>query len=143
MNPYKYSISLRASHPSKDLAFLSDVFSLERRHGWTVGDDRVTPKGNKLGGSRTESYWSAPLVPADSSSDEVALAGILEQSARQLINLAPQLADFHSTGGTLNYFVGLFGDASYGLVLSAGLMQLLSQAKVELQLDIYPCEQAD
>lgn len=142
MHPYSYIVSLRANHPSGDLSYLSTLFSLERRYGWVSGEARVTPKGTALDGFRSESYWSARVTPVETSSEEQQLEDVLDQSVSMLLGLSDQLADFYATGGTLNYFVGLYGVRNYGLILSPGLMQRLATAKVEVQLDIYPYESA-
>lgn len=142
MNPYSFTVSLRANHPSCDLSFLSALLSLERRHGWMAGEERVTPKGKALGGLRKQSYWSARITPGEVSSEEQPLEDVLDRSVAKLLELGQQLSDFHVTGGTLNYFVGLYGVRNYGLVFPIGLMQRLADAKIELQLDIYPCEHA-
>lgn len=138
MHPYTFRVSLRANHPSSDLFFLSELFGLNRRHGWTVGDDRVTSKGTPLGGVRNESYWSAHVTEDETSSEEWQLEDILERSVTEVLDRGPKLFEFFSTGGTLNYFIGLYGTRNYGLNFSPELMSKLARAKIELQLDVYP-----
>jgi hypothetical protein len=47
MHPYSFNVSLRVNHPTRDLSFLSDLLSLERRYGWISGEERRTPKGTR------------------------------------------------------------------------------------------------
>ena len=138
MHPYSFIVSLRANHPDLDLSFLSELFSLDRRNGWTAGDERKTPKGTALGGTRSESFWSARVTVDETSSEQWQLEDVLELSIAKVGNLERELAEFYATGGTMNYFVGLYGVRNYGLNLSPNLMSKLAKAKVELQLDIYP-----
>jgi hypothetical protein len=138
MHPYSFTISLRADHPSRELSFLAEVLKLGRRFGWTVGDASATPKGTALGGTRRESYWTAPVTVEETSSEECQLEDVLERSVDGLLSQASQLQEFFDTGGSMNYFIGLFGVENYGLVFSTKLMAKLSKARIELQLDVYP-----
>ncbi len=138
MHPYTFRVSLRANHPSRDLSFLSELFSLKCRHGWTAGDERVTPKGTPLGGLRKESYWSAHVTEDETSSEQWQLEDILERSVAEVLGQSTELSGFFATGGRLNYFVGLYGSRNYGLNFSPELMGKLVSAKIELQLDVYP-----
>ena len=143
MHPYSFIVSLRANHPNRDLSFLADIFSsLERRYGWTAGDERKTPKGTSLGGTRKESYWSARVTATETSSEEWQLEDILERSITDVLSHEIELADFFATGGTMNYFIGLYGIRNYGLNFSPELMSKLARAKMELQLDVYPSQSA-
>ncbi|WP_099400167.1 hypothetical protein [Iodobacter sp. BJB302] len=100
----------------------------------------MTPKGARLGDIRTESYWSACIAPGKVSSEVQQLEDLLEHSAAAVLELADKLTDFYATGGKLNYFISLYGIRNYGLVFSSRLMQKLAEARIELQLDIYPNE---
>ncbi len=142
MHPYSFIVSLRANHPSRDLSFLSHLFSIERRHGWTAGDERKTPRGTLLGGTRQESYWSGRVTSEKVSSEEWQLEDILHQSVIKVLRYQAELAEFFETGGTMNYFIALYGSQNYGLIFSPGLMSKLTEAKVEIQLDIYPSQSA-
>lgn len=140
MHPYSFIVSLRANHPTQDLAFLSDLLHMERRHGWTAGDERVTPKGTSLGGTRNHSYWSARVTPEETSSEEWQLEDILNKSVEELEKHQVGLQTFFATGGAMNYFVGLYGLRNYGLAFAPSLMRRLAGAGIELQLDVYPSE---
>jgi len=142
MHPYSFIVSLRANHPNLDLSFLAGLLSLERRNGWTAGDERKTPKGTSLGGIRNESFWSARVTAEETSSEQWQLEDVLERSVAKIGNFESELAEFYASGGTMSYFVGLYGVRNYGLNLSPDLMRKLANAKVELQLDIYPYQSA-
>lgn len=115
---------------------------MERQHGWTAGDERVTPKGTSLGGTRAQSYWSARVTAEETSSEEWQLEDVLSKSIEKLEQHKGELQEFVATGGTLNYFIGLYGIRNYGLVFTPALMSRLANAGVELQLDVYPSQSA-
>lgn len=142
MYPYSFIVSLRANHPTRNLAFLSELLQMDRRHGWTAGDERVAPKGTSLGGTRKISYWSARITAEETSSEEWQLEDVLEKSVAELAKHKDELQEFFATGGTMNYFIGLYGLRNYGLVFGTDLMRRLANAGVELQLDVYPDESA-
>lgn len=51
-----YGISLRITHPSIRSVEITSQLGLEPDFSYTVGDRRLTPKGNELGGTRKESF---------------------------------------------------------------------------------------
>jgi hypothetical protein len=142
MHPYSFSVSLRANHLTQNLAYLSELLKMERQHGWIAGDQRVTPKGTSLGGTHAQSYWSARVTAEATSSEEWQLEDVLSTSVEQLEQHKDNLREFFATGGTMNYFIGLYGLRNYGLVFAPSLMSRLASAGVELQLDVYPSQSA-
>jgi hypothetical protein len=138
MHPYSFIVSLRANHPTRDLAFLSNLLQLNQQHGWKAGDERVTTKGTSQGGRHGQGYWSARVTPEEATSEEGQLEDILSKSLTDLMKHNAELEEFFSTGGSMNYFVGLYGLRNYGLVFAPELMRRLAQARIELQLDIHP-----
>ena len=78
------------------------------------------------------------VTTEETSSQKWQLEDILERSISEILDHENELAEFFATGGTMNYFVGLYGDRNYGLIFSPELMSKLAKAKVALQLDIYP-----
>lgn len=138
MHPYSFIVSLRANHPTRNLAYLSELLKMDRLHGWTAGDERVTPKGTLLGGTRAQSYWSARVTSEEISSEEWQLEDILSESIEKLEQHKIELQEFFTTGGTMNYFIALYGLRNFGLVFAPVLLSRLASARVELQLDIYP-----
>ena len=140
MHPYSYTVSLRANHPFRDLSFLAGLLSLERQFSWTAGEVPEVGLGPARGGVRNESYWSARVTKERVSSDDQELEQTLERVASDVIRLSDSLADFFATGGTLNFFVGVYGVGNFGLVFPITLLQKLAGARIELQLDVYPGE---
>lgn len=115
---------------------------MERCHGWVAGEQRQTQKGTLLGGIRRESYWCASVTTEEVSSEVWQLEDILHKSVSQVLTLRDQLTEHFETGGSMNYFVALYGLRNYGLIFTPELMGNLSRARIELQLDVYPSKSA-
>lgn len=140
MHAYSFIVSLQANHPSSDLRFLSELFQMTRRFGWTIGDKRTTPKGTLLGGTRSASYWSARVTAEETPSETEQLEDVLNTSIAQLERHMDELQEFFTTGGTMNYFIALYGLRNYELLFAPELMSRLASAKIGLHLDVYPYE---
>ena len=138
MYPYTFVISLRAKHPKDDLSFMSELFEKQPKVSWVAGDERKTPKGTPIGGSRTNSYWVARLTEEETDSETWQLEDYLEKIYKEISPKLDSLVSFLESGGRLELYVSLFGARNFGLVLSPDLLSRLGTAKVELQLDIYP-----
>ena len=50
LNAYFFVVSLRATHPTLPLDFLSELLCLKGDIEWAAGEARKTPKGTVLGG---------------------------------------------------------------------------------------------
>ncbi len=138
MHPYSFIVSLRAHHPKDDLAFLSTLLNLQPSTSWVAGDDRKTPKGTQLGGTRPTSYWVAGLTEKETNSELWQLEDFLEQSLAKLAPHSEALDAFTESGGSIEFFISLYGARNFGLIFSPSLLSRISTAKIELQLDVYP-----
>jgi len=138
MHPYTFIISLRAKHPKDDLAFMTEVFGKQPNVSWVAGEERKTPKGTSIGGTRSNSYWVTRLTEEETDSEAWQLEDYLEQIYKEISPKIELLASFLESGGRLELYVSLFGARNFGLVLNPDLLSRLGTAKVELQLDIYP-----
>lgn len=138
MHPYSFIVSLRAYHPKDDLAFIASLLGLQPFTSWISGDERKTPKGTSIGGFRSNSYLAVRLTEEETSSDVWQLEDFLEQCLLKVSIHADALSVFHNSGGTLAFFVSLYGARNYGFTFCPSLLSRLASANVELQLDIYP-----
>ena len=138
MTPYSFVVSLRAEHPTRDLAFLSALLAIAPHYGWAKGDERLTPQGKSLGEQRSQSYWSARITAQETSSDDERLDDFLNKSLDELEAHKSELQAFIASGGSVNYFVSLFGAQNFGLTFAPALLQRLASAGIELQLDVFP-----
>lgn len=138
MSPYRYVISLRVWHPSMPHEEISKATGMDPRRGWTSGDPRTTPKGEPLGGTRTSSYWWAPLTPDSVPSEPTEVEGTLLALLDQLRPLSPFFARMRSEQGKAEVFVGLYSENNLVIDLEPALMTQLSQASLSVCLDYYP-----
>ena len=100
---------------------------------WTVGERRISQKGELLEGTNQDTYWSCAL-------DEIAgqdLYDSLLDNLTYLHDLKPFFKDFNGSGGYTEYFVGIFVDENVGVTIDQRLVRLMSSLKIALALDIY------
>jgi hypothetical protein len=102
---------------------------------WTAGSQRRTPTGTPLDGVNAESYCSFRLEPPD----EVGLVDFLKNFSAGLYRHKDFFEEIRSTGGRLEYFIGLFLDVNSGVVFDFDLHSKLAELKIDLSLDLY-CE---
>src|SRR5438094_6352317 len=104
MKPFKYDVSLRITHPSLDADEICDQLGLQAYRKWTVGEQRKTPTGDSLEGNDKLTYCCFHLEGP--KRDE--LCDFLSDWNKKL---HPQKAFFErirSTGGSLEYFIGMY-----------------------------------
>ena len=133
-HPYGFKVSLRLVHPSDDLSHCSREFGLEPSREWKAGDDRTTPRGRPLEGTRHESYWTAPLDTSASQSIEDGLSQVAEWLAEH----RTFMADHTRSGGSSELFIGFFlENFNTGFALSPSLLGKFSSLGVGLDFDMY------
>lgn len=138
MNPYRYRVSLRATHPTADLAPLFDQLGLVPARAWRAGQPRQSPRGTE--GVYADSYGYAELTPGEQPRDwgrediEAFLAGIHQR----LSTHRDRLHAFAAQGGRCGLFIGLFGEQDFGFELSPELSAGLAGLKLTLGFDIHP-----
>lgn len=138
MHPYSFIISLRAKHPTDDLLFLTDLLGMQPSTTWLAGEPRCTPKGTELGGTRLNSYWASRLTEEETDSETWKLEDLSEQSLEKLYPHFVILEKFVNSGGTLEFYVSLYGARHFGIIMPPSLLARLAEAHIELQLDVYP-----
>jgi hypothetical protein len=137
MHPYKFSISFRIKHPSRDLsevyALLGNVEDFGPGRIWRAGDERETPKGRKVEGHYSDSYCYLQL----SRESHEQLTSVMERAVEKLSQHRDTLADVVESGGELSFFIGWFTGTHSGEALPYQLLRKLSDLKISLELDIY------
>src|SRR5215831_21088118 len=129
MNPYQFNLSLRIKHPERDLSDLyeklSTVSMLKPKRIWKAGDARMTQDGRTLEGKYTESYCYFSVFDEPRESNVDSLSSAMERVTDVLL---PYKADFDShtsSGGKLEFFVGLYVNANSGEEFSPGLIKTI------------------
>lgn len=128
-----WRLSFRVQHPSADLSGLAerigDAFGMDPRWLWRAGELNLRAKPPR---ARSASYCSVEWLDTDGP-----IAMALGDALDALAPLRAELADIVTSGGKLDFFVGLFVERSLGVLLSPPLLGRMAEAGIALQLDIY------
>ncbi len=138
MSDYRYSVSLRVTHPTIDPDKITESLGIEPFRKWKVGGNRATPIGRPLEGKNKESYWAAnmhtekKLLSTDMYMEDylVCLNNKLEKHKDYFLELI-------TSGGCVEYFIGWFSADNVGLTLSTELMGQTSELGIEIGLCAY------
>ena len=133
MNEYKYDLSLRIKHPHMDPNIICEQLGLDAKHKWKCGDQRRTPKGDMLNGKYQETYCNFQLA----HKSDVALLYLISDTNLKLKNHADFLENLRSSGGVLEYFVGMYFDKCSGEIFDFKILGELAELKIDLSLDLY------
>jgi hypothetical protein len=126
-------LSLHLHHPSRDLSTVCTALGLVPRHIWKKGDERKTPTGRQLGGTRDSSYCSVDL--GDTSREP--LPNRIEAALAELEPHQAILQDVSSTGGRDTFYVGWFLDEHTGDTLHWPMLERMGALRIELALNLY------
>jgi hypothetical protein len=130
----RFSASFRARHPTKTAQEVADQFGLKPHVMQSVGAQRITPKGKSLSGVYERTYVSFSLDVEEYNSVEEFLLHMVDAD---FLKDEVQLSDFVSTGGELEFFLGIFCETNGGIEFGVDLMRKLAAKGVSLSLDIY------
>jgi hypothetical protein len=133
MRQQRVQLSLHIRHPTRDLSKVCSGLGLKPKHIWKKGDERRTPKGNKIGGLRDASYCSIDLSPVSRKS----LVEQIEANVEMLKRHRSTLRKLSSTGGVISFYIGWFCDEHTGEALSTQLLGAMSDLRIALELNIY------
>ena len=139
MHRYRYKVSFRMWHPSRDLSGATKVFGLKTARLAKVGEKRATPKGTALPGIWKESYWITKLTPEKGIwSNRIGLENYLLKAIKHLMPKRAYISRLRTSGGRAELFVGLFGGRNFGIELHPDLLAAASRVGISLSLDVYP-----
>jgi hypothetical protein len=123
-----FSASFRARHPTMDLTAVADRFSKPAERIWMMGEARRTPRGTKLDGSYSDSYFFFKLP------SEGALADALSEVLDEVASNKQNFAEFAATGGQFEVYV-TYSRAVPGASIPPQLMQRLGELNIALGID--------
>jgi hypothetical protein len=130
----RFSLQVRLTHPSIDPEVISRALRREADVMWKAGDERRTPTGQRLPGTRKETYWSRSHRVARQRRFFDAVSSV----ANQLADKAEFFRDFHQSGGEATLVVDLPGDVNIGDVMSAANLRLIAEAGFGLGIEVFP-----
>jgi hypothetical protein len=133
MKRQRAKLSLHIKHPTRDLSRVCNALGFKPRHIWKKGDERQTPRGNKIGGIREASYCSIDFgLPSREP-----IAKQIEANLVLLKRHRATLRKLSSSGGTISFYVGWFCDETTGEILSNELLWAMTDLRIALELNIY------
>jgi len=140
VNPYRYRVSLRLHHPTRDLSDATSALKLTPRRQWIHGSPRTTIAGAPLPGINDGSYWYSELISGEARDSRVEA---VEDALAEFhgLHLAPHKEYFdsiRSDGGWIEFYIGLFGSENFGIEFTSELLALMAPFGVRLSLDVYP-----
>ena len=115
-------------------SLISSELGMVPFRAWKVGEQRVTQRGDLLEGTYDSTYWCSPELTGGGAG----LTELLEAQLAELETRKAFLAEFCSTGGRIEYFVGWFTDKkNTGEVFDWRLLSRLAALQISLSMDIY------
>jgi len=99
-----------------------------------VGEQRRTPKDTPLEGQYRQSYCSFELAEASGFS----FVDSIQKWNKHFAAKSENLSMIRQTGGTLEYFVGLFLDRNGGFTLEPKDLRQMADLGIRMAFDIYP-----
>ena len=106
MYPARYKISLRITHPTMDPEDISTQLGLRACVSQKVGSRRTTPAGTLLSGTRDATFCVFELEVSTAMRGD--LESALNMWTKKLFASKSFFQNIRSTGGTSEYFIGVF-----------------------------------
>ena len=126
-------LSLRVTHPTRDLAIVCQTLGLRPKVIWRRGDERKTPNGRSIGGLRDHSYCVIDLGVAS----KVGLPTKIESTVKTLKPHRSLLRKLDSEGGRISFSVGWFCDKDTGEAFDHEILAQMADLRIALDLYIY------
>jgi hypothetical protein len=137
MNPYRYSVSLRAMHPRDDLRPLFDQLGLVPQKAYRAGERKPFDPGPRQSPVYAQSYAYTNLTTAPRNWSDEDLETFLHGVQQRLAQHRDTLHTFFVRGGRCGLFVGLSGENTFGFELDPSLGAGLADLKLTLGFDIH------
>lgn len=133
MSAYRFSVNVVVRDQSRRAEEIASVLDWEPHNAWSVGDDRVTPAGTKLPGTRQDTMCAFRL-----ESDDDQLTPVLAARVEQLLLKRDFVKELLGSGGTLTLNVGLHGQFNSSLDLSPETLRAICELGIRLSVECFP-----
>jgi hypothetical protein len=130
-------LALVIRHPSVDPDEITRRLGLTAQVSWKYGDQRLTPKGAPLGGSRTETYWCHRVTSEAPRELAVVVSDYLVRLSARRSGIEEMMAGC----GRIELDVSLYGGENAGEVLSSELLGQMHALGVGLGIEVFPTPQ--
>jgi hypothetical protein len=135
MGLYRYSISLRITHPNMTPEEISGSLGMIADTSWRAGDPAVTKGGKSLNRSRRETYWTSNVSSAVSSDKD--LSSALHHILDRLTSHEGFFRKIRADGGRIEFFIGWFLKEQAGVKFDQSLLSRLTALQIDFALDTY------
>mgnify|MGYP003575309134 CR=1 FL=1 len=140
MNEYTYILDIRLYHPSVDPEQVSQTLGMTPKNKAKAGEPRFTPKGRRLEGVHSQSYWSCdPFDMRWCSSHErsvddalVDILEVLEPHSDVLLELARD--------GRNTIWFSSHSNRNFTIEIPPDTLARLAALKISLVHDVYQGE---
>ena len=138
MQNYSYYLYLKIWHPAISPEIITQELGIEPKNTCMVGEQRRTPKGNKLEGTYRESYWVAdPFGRGEySSTDDLAEDSIIEVIER-LQKHGRFLNELREQDARIHLHLSSVSDRNYAIELPPQMLAELARLGVSFVHDVY------
>lgn len=137
LTPQRTRLSLQIRHPSRDLSGICRTLGVVPKIIWRKGDEAMTPKGNRLGRLRDNSYCTIDL-----GSSREPLPVRIKDALELLKPYRAMLRRLSSSGGRVSLYFGWFCEGDTGEVFDWKILDAMAELRVSLDLSIYTPEEA-
>ena len=127
-------VNLRLRHPSISASQLIEQIALKPSVARDRGTKQVTVGG--VPRTNTMTYCSFPLGIVSVE----AVSEVFSESLRIIERAEAFWSEFLATGGSIDYFVGIFVVSNVGLTLDSDVLARMGRWKIDLGLDVYARE---
>lgn len=128
------SISLQIWHPKINKDEIIKCINLEPSRCFSIGEQKMTPRGTKLLGVWETTYVSYSLV-----SEEDIESGIEKAIAllKNSINDSSIFKQISSTGGKCSFYISLYEKTHIAFEISSSLIERIRELNIDLGFEFF------
>lgn len=130
---YRVCVTVIVRHQSTRADEIASELGWKPFVAWSAGDDRVTPTGTKLSGSRKDTACTFSF-----DSDEEDGTPIVAETVKHLLSRRTYVKELLSSGGTISLSVGLNGVVHSYVELSPHILRDLSELGIVFGIECFP-----
>jgi hypothetical protein len=132
VNSYRFVVSLRLIGGNVEPSEIASALRETPKWQHKLGDPRIDPHGQSLGGNYQENFFCIDLHPVEAS-----LSRTLEHHALNLKQHASILERVRRSGGKVEFFVGCFFKEDSGEVFSPSTLKACSDINIHISFNWY------
>lgn len=137
MIAHRLHLAICIRHPDRDLSAVCSSLGLVPKYVWKKGDERKTPKGTKLEGSREDSRC---IIQLEALSDRP-MIGLIQSALEQLRPHKATLRDLTNSGGTINFRIGWFLNGDTGESIDQKVLASMADLGIGFEFFVYAPEE--